>query len=263
MNYFLKKFYNTVKDSSWPDIKNYIDFKNLPEHIQNECIVNHNLLDTLDTVESTDHWRNLAMRGIYKKNNLVFISMYKCGGSTYIRYLENQNWEKISYDEIDFDNMYVFGFILDPMQRRLKGITQVLFDFYHHDIDKIIDLLESDSDFKQIFLSISMMDKHTTPYWLLFGNDLEKINWIPLDCYSKEQVNDLFSKICKNNNVQLDEDIEPITRHRSCTCKLKLFNSVEKIFGKQNISDLWLLYANDMKFYRKLLDSHLSNKEDD
>jgi hypothetical protein len=39
----VKESYDAVKDSSWPDINTVADFKNLPQHIQDECINRHKL----------------------------------------------------------------------------------------------------------------------------------------------------------------------------------------------------------------------------
>lgn len=39
----IRDSYNAVKDSSWPDVATIADFNNLPDHIKQECIEQHNL----------------------------------------------------------------------------------------------------------------------------------------------------------------------------------------------------------------------------
>jgi len=43
----ISKFYNNIRDSSWPDCKNVDDFFNLPAHIQKECIDIHKFNDSV------------------------------------------------------------------------------------------------------------------------------------------------------------------------------------------------------------------------
>lgn len=48
-------FYNNVKDKSWPECNRFVDFKNLPQHIQDECINVHGLYQYTTLVQKNNH----------------------------------------------------------------------------------------------------------------------------------------------------------------------------------------------------------------
>lgn len=59
-----KKFYQGVKDDSWPDCDSFENFENLPSWIQNECIVDHKLQEYRDFYSSYDGiFDHIASRG--------------------------------------------------------------------------------------------------------------------------------------------------------------------------------------------------------
>ena len=49
------KFYNSVRDSHWPDYKNFEDFKNAPTYIQDECVNMHHLEEYKEFYSSYQH----------------------------------------------------------------------------------------------------------------------------------------------------------------------------------------------------------------
>lgn len=260
MNFWLKQCYNDIKDQYWPEIESYYDFTQLPNRIKQECINDHGFIERVEQLENMDHWRNRCFRGIYKKNNLVFIAMYKCASSSYISYLKKQKWEEIEFEQINFDTMHVFGFILDPMNRRLKGLTEILSRSYNKQYDDIVELLKQDN-FCTFLNYITMVDAHTIPYWILFGEHLTKINWIPLECYTHNETFTLFQQICKQNSIQLDNKFEPVVKNVSDKNKKQIFDLIKDCLKNQSFGDLYLLYANDLKFYRKLVDKHIKQEQ--
>ena len=255
MNYWLKKCYNDFKDDSWSDVDSYYDFTQLPDSIKQECADNSGFSKRITQIENIDYWRNQCFRGVYKKNNLVFVTMYKCASSTYMTYLEKQKWEKIQFSEIDFNSMYVFGFIMDPLKRRIKGITEILCECYNNNYNDIMQILKNDN-FCAFLNNISLMDAHTTPYWILFGDQLKKIHWIPLEFYTHNETFTCFQQICKKHNVHLDNNVRFEKFHVSNQDKKKVFVAVKQLLQNQCFGDLYLLYSNDLKFYRELLDKH-------
>ena len=255
MNYYLKRCHNAFKDNSWPEIDSYYDFTQLPNSIQQECIDNSVFSERITQIENIDYWRNHCVQGVYKKNNLVFVSMYKCASSSYIVYLQKQQWQKIEFNEINFNTMYVFGFILDPLVRRIKGLTEILWHCYNNNYNDVMQIVKNDN-FCSFLKNISSMDAHTIPYWILFGDQLKKINWIPLEFYTHNETFNCFQQICKQHNVHLDSSIKLKKHNVSSKDKKKLFVLIKQILQDQCFGDLYLLYSNDLKFYRELIDKH-------
>ena len=79
---FLQKFYDNVKDPSWPQlIETYSDFVKLPDSIKNECYQQHGLESTLNQIEDSDYWlaSHRSRVVVYRHHSLVFIPVPKCG----------------------------------------------------------------------------------------------------------------------------------------------------------------------------------------
>ena len=100
------------------------------------------------------------------------------------------------------------------------------------------------------------MDAHILPYWVLCGDHLKKINWIPLEFYTHNETFNCFQQICKQHNVHLDSSIKLKKHNVSSKDKKKLFVLIKQILQDQCFGDLYLLYSNDLKFYRELIDKH-------
>jgi hypothetical protein len=88
--------YDAVRDSSWPEVKNLSDFKNLPDWIQEECNSQHNLILLELTPESPDCPRNI-LREFFKEG---FKNPSNAG------FVKKQ--QKMKYHESN--NVYVFPF---------------------------------------------------------------------------------------------------------------------------------------------------------
>jgi hypothetical protein len=62
-----KKFYDGVKDPSWPEYKSFEDFKNAPLHIQEECSNVHHLNEYIEFYSSYQH----ILSRIKEKGNTI------------------------------------------------------------------------------------------------------------------------------------------------------------------------------------------------
>jgi hypothetical protein len=85
-NFYLVDFYNSVKDSGWPEIETYDDFLELPEYIREECINTHNLTTRFDQIESPEYWQNL-LTTVLQYENLAYVPVAKCASTYYITFL--------------------------------------------------------------------------------------------------------------------------------------------------------------------------------
>ena len=199
-DYYIKNFYDRVKDSSWPEINSYNDFLNLPTEIQDECITAHRLPARLKELEDVNYWRYHQIHTIgYQYKNLVYVPVYKCANTYYTNFFKNQNWTKIHLQDLNFNKTIAFGLMMNPMTRRVKGITQVLCKSYNNDFDTVIKLLESEG-FSNFIAKVAVLDSHTVPYTIAFGKllnnlrkDLDEVIW-----HSSHTTNSVSINNCLN-----------------------------------------------------------------
>jgi hypothetical protein len=256
-DFYLKKFYQDVKDESWSDISTYNDVLDLPLDIQTEMNVVHGLDKRLSEVESIDYWRKTSRHTStgYKKNNVIFVPVLKCGSTYYHQLFLNQfhGWEIVNLYDQNWDQVKVFGCIMHPLTRRLKGITELLFKAYQCDANQVINDINTNAGLRAFIARVSVCEDHTMPYTTMFGDLLEKINWIPAEL-GKVKVINYINDFLKFNGVT-DQVDELVSVHASSPGQLKLYELVVKLY-LENEDDEFpgiKLFADDLKFYHQLV----------
>lgn len=258
MSYFLKKFYQDVKDQSWPDIDSYSDYFKLPQWIRQQCEQVHGINDLFTKIEDENFCINLHTHG-YRFENLVFVPVPKCASVYYSNMFETQmGWEKVSdFSSMDQSTVF-FGVLMDPTTRWLKGLAQFLYYNNFTDDQTIHKLLNDKKN------HIFSPDIHTMSYSMLLGPWLDKGTWFPMDFYNESQIRNLMQQLFQQHghNIQLPPQSDKI--HQSSSKQLELFQRL-KAHQQQNFKDdqaylllVQTLLAKDLKFYRNLI-KNISN----
>jgi len=256
MNFYIEKCYNDIKDPSWPHVASYSDYCKLPQWIRNECEQLHNISNQFNQIEDMDFCVNLTTHG-YKFKNLVFVPVLKCASTYYIDLFHNQlGWEKIGdFASLDKDTVF-FGVIMDPTTRWLKGITEFFWTSELVD-DQIIKRVLSD----KCNVGVLAPCAHSMPYSITFGQWLDKINWFPLDFYNESEILNQMSLLFQQNGHEINLPLPALKLNKSSDEKLALLQKI-KTYQQQNFKNntdflfmLHVLFADDLKFYRKLINN--------
>lgn len=82
----IEKRYNNVKDSSWPDCRNWGDFDQLPKWIRDECINQHDLGAVRFCNEYEDIFDHIAAQGnkIYGSTDITGAMLARIGKDLYL-----------------------------------------------------------------------------------------------------------------------------------------------------------------------------------
>lgn len=251
-DFYFKKYYDDVCDPSWPTINNYTEFLKLPPQIVKECIDNLGLKDRLTQLENHNYWLSHGGHNeAYINNDIAYVPTYKCAHMHYVSIFHQQlGWEKVKLFDIDITQVRMFGLMINPYVRRLKGLTQTLVMSYQYQYEDLFNDLKSPM-LRDFISSITLTDIHTMPYTVTYGNYFTHINWIPMDLFSDA---DLKSEIEKFVNVSLP-DIPRI--NQSTDDQNKVFKMLEENFMKSDVpAELGLLFADDIKFYNRLIETY-------
>jgi hypothetical protein len=212
---FLKDFYNKVSDRSWPTIKNYSDFLKLPLHIQNECLNIHGLPQRLEQIESSEYWSNILAK-VYQYKNLAYLPVPKCASTYYINLFCNQlDWKECNFLDLE-PGTVCFGLFDDPTTRYLKGITEWVWNQVLPMVDYDISRVSS-----SVLKTIVVGDTHSLPYTTTFGTVLSKINCIPMDGKSDQQIKQILTNLFKSQKHNITLPINDNKIHQSSDLKLK------------------------------------------
>lgn len=277
------KFYNNVRDNTWPDIKSYADYLQLPTTIKNECVAVHHFENQKNQICNLDYWVQLT-GSVCVFEDLAFVPVQKCAYFYNTTIFSNLGWQKVPLQDVDIQNTKFFGTVVHPLQRRLKGLTQWLVECYRtEDVHALesnpwviaptnVDWLQLKTDLssgylKKIIQTVGIGDTHSMPYSTMFGNLMSSVNWIPMDQYTDNEVKIIMMEFFKLHGHDIQLPLNDSRLHVSGPEQNEIFDLVKTEFYSDptNLYSFYKIYSNDLKFYYNLLDNftpdwqHLQN----
>ena len=268
------KFYNSIKDPSWPTIQSYLEFCNLPEHIKTECNDIHGFQERKNQILDNNYWTQTCNYAcVYE--NLAFIPITKCAYSYHTTLFTNLGWKRVPLNEIDTASTKFFGTVVHPMERWVKGIAEWIVGLYtvkekihdnpwflfHHSFDWV--QLTADlqtSSFKNLVDTTIIGDVHSMPYYSIYGNTLmDTANWIPMDAMTDNEVKISMMNFFKLHGHNIILPLNDQRLHVSTTNQREIQNIIKQSFLKNNNEErMYLLnriFCKDLEFYYNLIET--------
>ena len=265
VDYFLKQFYDAVKDPSWPNINTYNDFVALPAELKQECYSDHNFEQRRTELESKDYWSNTGI-GVpaFQYKDVVFVTNYKCASTYYSTFFKSQGWKEVASNQIDLNNFKTFGLVMHPFARYFKGVAQSITDVcltkeytrYAGCDESLLTLLET-KEFTNFLKNVTITDVHTIPYHLMFKDNLYNIDWIPVESGSTDEIKGYVEQCLSSYGVSIDIPRNDQPLNQASSIKKRIYKVIEEAFVQSTDSHKWLVYyylAEDLKFYHQLID---------
>ena len=183
-----------------------------------------------------EQWINSQLH-FYRKNNLVYAATLKCACTFYQDVLGRHNqWEKIKFNNIDWNVDHVFGFITEPLTRYLKGLVE----------DLLGGVLVMPDNIETLFQPGSMvLSFHSLPISQLYKKYMYQIDWIPLDTDVPSEI--LVEKLFQHYNLTVSWPNNS-DRNISTKGKVDLFNKVKNHIGLGN-NVYYRVLSTDIDFY--------------
>ncbi len=180
---------------------------------------------------------------IYRHQQLVYVGTLKCASTFYSTLLMDNGWKQIGWDEIDWQQDHVFGFILDPIRRWFKGIQEDIQSqesrSFAHTAYQVIENYWSHS---------FLVTNHTLPITTALGQHAWQVDWIPL--IDRDSNLPQLQKLCHTYNVSVipGSNTDPHVSHPS---KLREQEQIERSFNKGNV--MWELFLqSDIDLYNSV-----------
>jgi len=272
----IRKFYDSVKATEWPTIDSAADFFNLPAWIQEECYTIYRFQERLNQIVDINHWVNITSDGFVYKD-LVFLPIPKCACIYYTTIFTQLGWQKVSLQDIDIKSMKLFGAVMHPFTRFLKGITEWVLRSYSNNLvmslenpwhivnlqtnwDKLFSDLDS-PPLKNLIKSVNVGDAHSMPYSTMFGDLVNIVHWIPMDTMSDNDVKINMMKFFKLNGHNIELPLNDARIHQSSTRQLELFKKIKYEFTENHTQNFhfYKLFGPDLNLYYNLLKQYSKN----
>lgn len=250
----LKKFYNDIKDPSWPDINTHYEFSKLSADIQDECRTLHNYNARLNQIEDPNYWFGITA-WVWQYENIVYVPLGKCA-STYYRNLfgNTLGWNRVYIKDVDFTKCNAFGLIRHPLDRYLKGVAEWIYRYKI--LDSYTGNLEENVTLQNLMKSILIPDTHCMPFSMFYGDHLDMIHWIPMDAMSEQQVTEQIENFLKQHGHNIKLPLNKERLNSSPSDKINLYKAIKNLYpSKIELEYFYYLFAHDLKFYRQLTEN--------
>lgn len=133
----------------------------------------------------------------YTNGHMVYVKNLKCASTFFGKSFEKcWRWEPILWNKIDWKIQHVFGHMLDPLERRFKGLAEYI------NMHSLNDLFHSDVNFQNFVKNSVALDEHTSSYHDTFGNLVYHIDWIPISGYTHDQVIDFTERLMRHYGIR-------------------------------------------------------------
>jgi hypothetical protein len=107
-------------------------------------------------------------------NNLVYARTLKAGSEFFYKnFTKTAGWLPITLNDVNWDYDVVFSYIMDPIQRRHKGISEVIIM-----TDTVDLLLSNKGNFGNLIKKLPFLDEHSASLHNIYGDNISKINWL-------------------------------------------------------------------------------------
>jgi serine/threonine protein kinase len=114
--------------------------------------------------------------------------------------------------------------------------------------------------FINLMSDLLITDIHTVPYTFAFRHLINKIHWIPIDNLTDNEAKQAMMNLFKKYHHKIDLPMDEPRLHESGPEKLKIYQAIKHIHKNKkhselNIYLLYTLFADDLKFYRQLVNT--------
>lgn len=183
--------------------------------------------------------------------NLVYVRTLKCGSEFFYRnFTQTAGWQPIQWADIDWSNDLAFSYIMDPIQRRHKGIAEFLF------VNDLNDLVLTNQSFGRMIAQVPCLDEHSARMRDIYGDRVSDLHWIPL------------SQTDHTQGQRLTDQLLTQQGHGALEWNMDLVHTTENYMGHsyRRLRRLWedevmiglarFYFQEDIELYLNALRSH-------
>jgi hypothetical protein len=181
--------------------------------------------------------------------HMVYVRNLKCASTFFgSSFKKCWRWEPIRWHDIDWKTQHVFGHVLDPIQRRFKGLAEYI---NQHNLN---DLLHTNINFQNFVKNAVCLDEHTSSYHDAFGNLVYHIDWIPISGYTHDQVIGFTERLLRHYGIRTLKNWDYDNVHRTHPVKQAVEQKLRQLCSDQATwpqSVSWYL-EKDVRLYKHI-----------
>lgn len=181
---------------------------------------------------------------------LVYLRTLKCASTFFWNNFSRFGWVEIAFDKIDWSRQRVFSHIMDPQQRRIKGIAEFVW------MNQTQHLLVKNPAYRTFVRDTPVLDAHTVSYHENFGDYCDQIDWIPMiPTAPQQQVADLTNLMLFDQGIKIFNRWKWDENHASESDKKIIQKQVAECLNSGSNSDAVDQYLyRDTVLYQRVLE---------
>jgi hypothetical protein len=176
---------------------------------------------------------------------LVYVRTLKCASTFFWESFRELGWREIQFSEIDWKIQHVFSHMLDPDQRRHKGVAEYI------DMNDAYDLFYQNQTFRKFVAHTPSLDQHSTSYHDQYGNYCNQIDWIPLSGRSHKESVAKTELLLQHHGIKVFDNWAWNQEHPSTDRKKKLQKDLQDLWcNNQPVWTSWYLERDWLLYHR-------------
>lgn len=110
----------------------------------------------------------------YRFGNVVYIPNFLCHTGYFTTNFLNNNWQSLTYEEVDWNHSVTFSHIMAPKDQRVHALVD------HVCMIQLQTKFLQDPIFRLSLYTVFCLDPHRPTYYDTFGNNIDRIHFIPI-----------------------------------------------------------------------------------
>jgi len=177
---------------------------------------------------------------VLKHDRLVYLRTLKCASTFFFYNFQSWGWQPINFYDIDWANDHVFSYIMEPIERRHKGIAEWISMQGHR------EQFYRDAAYRQIIALTPALDMHSVAMTNIYGQFVNMIDWIPMTDFSPAAVTDFTDRLLWDHGIHSRGRWDQTSTHASDPDMKQLQQDVATLYRETVQKDIiaWYFYQD-------------------
>jgi hypothetical protein len=182
----------------------------------------------------------------------VYARTLKAGSEFFYKnFTQTANWQPCWYHEIDWSKDTVFSYIMDPIKRRHKGMSEVIIQTGTQDT-----LLNNTGNFANIIKQVPVLDAHSASLHNIYGSRVHDITWLLMTSDHSVAVEQTEELLATHNHPPMEWNSE--FAHTTANYMDAVYNCVKSLWENDPSYDhpVRNYFQPDIDLYKRIQDQY-------
>jgi len=178
---------------------------------------------------------------------LTYVRTLKCASTFFWETFKKLCWWEIDFESIDWKHQHVFSHIMEPDQRRHKGVAEYI------NLNNKYELFYRNEIFRRYIAHVHGLDQHSVSYHDHYENYCNQIDWIPLSGRSHEESTAKTDLLLRHHGIRVFDRWAWDQTHRSTVRQKKLEKDIQELWDRDQPDWRDWYLQRDRELYNRVI----------